>query len=75
MVNSPNKCPNCGYKDPLLGLKSHHVSQNMHKTSQKHPVFAGAMLAVLAAKKVGLVPDKCPKCGTQYWIGGRIGGQ
>jgi hypothetical protein len=75
MVNWPNKCPNCGHSDPLLGAKSHHASQSAHKASQKHPVIAGAMLALLAAKRGGLIPDKCQKCGTEYWLGGQIGGR
>jgi hypothetical protein len=74
MVNWPNKCPNCGYKDPLLGAKSRQASQTAHKSSQNHPIIAGLTLALLAAKKGGIGPDKCRECGTEYWIGGRIGG-
>jgi predicted RNA-binding Zn-ribbon protein involved in translation (DUF1610 family) len=74
-MNSPNECPNCGHKDPNLGAKVRSASKGMHKSAEKHPLVAGFGLGLLAAHRLGLIPTRCPRCGTQFWIGGRLSGQ
>ena len=49
-----------------------HAVEMAAKHSKAHPFMAGALTALYGAALVGLMPSKCEKCGTAYWIGGKL---
>jgi rRNA maturation protein Nop10 len=71
MANLSGKCPNCG-KENVPSHSDHYAVENFNKYRKTHPLVTGALGALYGAKRIGLIPSKCPKCGTTFWAGGAI---
>jgi predicted nucleic-acid-binding Zn-ribbon protein len=71
MADLSGKCPKCG-NDNVPPHSDDLAVKGFKKYSKTHPLVTGALSALYGAKRVGLIPSKCPKCGTTFWAGGTI---
>lgn len=68
------KCPRCGRRPDSLktAMDDHHMSSLARKGAKANSLLDGVVTATYYAKRLGLIPSKCPSCGTAYWIGGAL---